>query len=91
MRLCWAWCRTPTQPRCACVAVAAGTDKHSAHCSRASQDKAGSKRKQAGGGTRQRLAKKLLGHRGVNAAFTEVSGVEGDVAREREENRWADQ
>lgn len=48
----------------------------------------GRKRKLPKASTRQRLAKKLLGNKGISAAFVEMSGVEGDVAREREQHRW---
>ena len=52
------------------------------------QGRQGSKRMAPQGSTRQRLAKKLLGSRGVNAAHIELSGVDHDIVREKEENRW---
>ena len=48
----------------------------------------GHKHKVPKASTRQRLAKKLLGNRAINGAFTELSGVEHEVAREREDNMW---
>ena len=48
----------------------------------------GGKRKAPKGTIRQRLAKKLLGPGGVTSAVAEISGVEHEITREREGNRW---
>ena len=48
----------------------------------------GAKRKAPAAPTRKRLARKLLGARGTNAALGELAQVEGEVWREREGNRW---
>ena len=48
----------------------------------------GSKRKLPVPSTRHRLAKRLLGPRGRDAALGELHEVEGEVWRERESNNW---